>query len=187
MKISPYRLSFFLTAAGSLLVVAGLLLPAAFGAAGAQAPAPLPTPASPAAQAMQPPAAPAAALYDDAAPTAVVVQRDPFVSDDAGVSVQGEQGDTAVMSQTQMISLPPGMRFVSVPNASAADRAPETPRDGLSGIVVGDHPYALFNVSGKTRVLAAGDMFQGRKIVRISLQGVTFDDRSNARIPLLDQ
>ena len=86
-----------------------------------------------------------------------------------------------------MMSLPPGMRFIPMPNMGEAARRPQTPRDGITGIVVGEHPYALVNMDGKTRVLSIGDAFQGRRIVRISLQGVTFDDRSTARIPLLDQ
>jgi hypothetical protein len=174
------RLTFFLTALGALLVIAGLLLPAAFGAAGAQDPQAAPTPAAAPLQTTQ------SAPIDDAPPPTVAVQRDPFVADDANAAPPDEQS-AMILSQTQMMSLPSGMRFISMPNMGQAARMPQAPRDGITGIVVGEHPYALVNADGKTRVLSIGDTFQGHRIARISLQGVTFDDHSTARIPLLDQ
>jgi hypothetical protein len=107
---------------------------------------------------------------DPQAERAIIVQRDPFIAD--------EDSQTRAPAAMSGISIDTGTRFSIAPSHS---------HDGLIGIVMGEHPYALANVSGKTRILGIGDMFDRHKIARITFQGITLDDRSNARIPLLDQ
>jgi len=181
MNIFPNRLSFFLTATGILLGIAGLLLPAAFGAAGAQTPAPP-------AQIMLPAAAPPSTTDQEAqnAPIPVVDQRDPFVPD-AMSAPAAIQTNTVVAPQPQTENLPPEAQSSPVPATPASSPASEAQHDDLTGIVVGEHPYALVAAGGKTRLLSIGDAFQGRKIVTITMRGVALDNHTIAHIPLLDQ
>lgn len=171
MNIYPYRLSFILTATGMLLGIAGLLLPAAFGSAPAQTPAPQAT-------IMQLPAVPPSATDQQTQDTPIpaVDRRDPFIPDATSAPVE-IQTDTVVTSQ----------RFIAVPATLIGNSAPEPKHDDFTGIIVGEHPYALVNMGGKTRLLSIGDTFQGRKITTITMRGVALDDHSIAHIPLMDQ
>jgi hypothetical protein len=181
MNIFPYRLSFFLTATGMLFGIAGLLLPAAFGSAPAQTPMPKAT-------LMQPP--PVATLAPDQqtqdGPTPVVEHRDPFVPDATSAPIE-IQTNTPVTPEPQTGILPHEARFISASATPATGSAREPEHGDLTGIVIGDHPYALVTIDGKTRLLSVGDKFQGRKITTITMQGVALDDHSTAHIPLLDQ
>jgi hypothetical protein len=162
-----------------LLLVAGLLAPTTFRAAGAQAPdipANAPTPF-----------ASSASNDNQSAPIVVPPQRDPFVPDAALASEASRQTTLDATTQQAQPMLLATMPLQSSPQQSPRPQTTQPRPDGIRGVIVGEHPYALVDVGGKTRLLAVGDTFQGRKITRIALSGVAFDDRSIARIPLLDQ
>jgi hypothetical protein len=74
--------------------------------------------------------------------------------------------------------LPPNAGASGTPQYSVAP-----PVDGrLVAVTIGRHRYALLTVGGATRIVTLGDLVGARRVVRITLRGIAFDDDSSLHI-----
>lgn len=181
MKLPVYGFSFCLTAAAITLATIAFL-PDAFSGALAQQEQTLTAPADASSTYNIP-------VYEPApvAPT-IVLQRNPFISDNAGAL---SPTDPTQASNPQAFAPEPGVAAPTppgegVPQAqppSAAQAAPEQ-QDAVLGVVVGARAFALVNERGTTRIVSAGDSFEGHRVTRVTANGIILSNGSHAGIPL---
>jgi hypothetical protein len=178
MKLPAYGLSFCLLAAAATLGTVAFL-PDAFGSALAQQAQTLVAPADAGSMSSVPSYAQGATV------PVIVLQRNPFISDNGAML---SPTDSSEASNPQAFAPEPNG---SVPGASQAQPGAEqsvqpqpAPQDGILGVVIGARAYALVNDHGGTRIVEAGDSFEGRTIARVTSDGIRFSDGSHAGIPL---
>jgi hypothetical protein len=175
MKLPVYGLSFCILVAAATLATLGFL-PDAFSSAVAQQEQDLATPIEPDSMAETP-------VYESApAPPAIVLERNPFISDN-GASSASDSGQAPSSPVNSMAFAPEGtLPALNAPLATPSVTEPAP--SGLLGVVVGDRAFALVRDQGATRIVRAGDRFDGHTISRITTVGITFTDGSQAKMPL---
>jgi hypothetical protein len=178
MKLPAYGLSFGLLAAAATLATVAFL-PDAFGTALAQQAQTLIAPADAG------PISNVPSYVQGATVPVIVLQRNPFISDNGSLLSPTDSGEAA---NPQAFAPEPGGGAPGAPQAQpGSDQSVQqqaAPQDGILGVVVGARAYALVNDHGGTRIVEAGDSFEGRTIARVTGDGVLFRDGSHAGIPL---
>jgi hypothetical protein len=181
MKLPAYGLSFCLLAAAATLTTVAFL-PDAFGSALAQQAQSMVAPADAG------PISTAPSYAQSVTVPVIVLQRNPFISDNGSLLAPG---DSSVASNPQAFA--PESGAASIPGAPGTQQGqasgdqsaqPQPAQDGLLGVVVGARSYALVSDHGSTRIVEAGDSFEGRTIARVTGEGIRFTDGSHAGIPL---